>query len=256
MSSRLKRTSTKRTYAKHSHAENVQFPMPVISQDDGVLVLHFESDYIQSQMVVAEPDFLALAYTRTMMAFEAFMPTPGRIALIGLGGGSIAKWCRRHHPKAKLTVVEINPHVIAVRDVFQIPPDDRSFRIVCEDGAKFVAKTTARFDVLLVDCFGSDHLPQDLCSHEFYRNCHRTLRASGLMVANICGKNHRSVISRIRKSFAGQVLLLSDDLGNTVVFACKGKALWSHNEDADSFRIRVKQFERKHRLGKALAPKT
>jgi spermidine synthase len=230
-------------------------PVPVVSQEGGVLILHFESDYIQSQMVVDEPDFLALAYTRTMMAFEIFTPCPGEIALIGLGGGSIAKWCYRHHPKTKLTVVEINPHVIAVRDVFRVPQDNKRFRILCEDGAKFLAKTSARFDLLLIDCFSSDHLPEELCSQEFYDHCHKALTDVGLMVVNLCVKNFRGILSRIRKSFGEQILLSTDDHGNTVVFACKGELLWPKNEDATSFRLKLRKFERKYGLGGAIAPR-
>jgi spermidine synthase len=141
-----------------------------VSQQDGVRTLHFGSNYIQSQMLVEELNCLAFAYTRAMMVFETFVPLPREIALIGLGGGSIAKWCHRHHPKAKVTMVEINPHVIAVRDAFKIPQVDQRFRIVCEDGAKFVAESSTRFDVLLADCFTADCPPQELCSQEFLRS--------------------------------------------------------------------------------------
>ena len=218
--------------------------------------MHFESDYIQSQMLVGDPDFLALAYTRTMMAFEVFTPLPREIALIGLGGGSLAKWCYRHHPETRLTVVEINPHVIALGDVFHIPRADERLRILCEDGAKFVEQTAHRFDVLLVDCFSEDNLPPELCSQKFYDDCKGALTASGLMVANLCGKDHRDVLSRIRKSFGGKVLLSTDKDGNTVVFACKGELLWPKNESTGSLRKRLQSFERKYRLGRALAPST
>ena len=33
----------------------------------------------------------------------------------------MAKWCHRHLPQADITVVEINPHVIALRDRFYMP---------------------------------------------------------------------------------------------------------------------------------------
>jgi spermidine synthase len=229
--------------------QSLQLPVPVVSQDDGVMVMHFGSDYIQSQMLIDNPDFLALGYTRTMMAFELFQPVPEKIALIGLGGGSIAKWCYRHHPEASLVVVEINQHVIALRDVFRVPQDQQRFKVICEDGAKFVALNTSSFDVLLVDCFNSDQLPPELCSQEFYDSCQRTLTEEGLMVANICGKNYRSVVARIRKSFGGQVLLSRDALGNTVVFACNGTPAWAPDENAESFQKSVKRFERKYRLG-------
>jgi spermidine synthase len=255
MPSPVKRPAIHRPTKATPSTNHNQLPVPVVSQASGVLTLHFGSDYIQSQMVLKEPDFLALAYTRTMMAFELFAPAPREIALIGLGGGSIAKWCYRHHPKTKITVIELNPHVIAVRQAFRIPKDNRRFQILCEDGAKFVAKTPGRFDVLLVDCFTQKYAPKDLCSREFYENCNQALAEGGLMVVNVCVKNHRRILSRIHKSFDGQVLLSTDKDGNTVVFACKGKLLWPKNESANSFRLKLRKFELKYGLRKALVPR-
>lgn len=229
-------------------------PVPVVSEKAGVLTLHFESDYVQTQMLIEDPDFLALAYTRIMMSFELFKPEPRNIALIGLGGGSLAKWCYRHHTKAKLTVIEINPHVIAVRDAFRIPPDDHRFHILCEDGTKFVARKSSEFDVLLVDVFGVDSLPEELCSQSFYDNCYQSLNESGLMVVNLCGKESRKILNRIRRRFEGQILVLPDGNGNKVVFACKGKLLWPKNESSDSFQLKLKKFEKKHGLAKAMKP--
>ena len=57
------------------------------------------------------------------------------------GGGSLAKFCYRHLPDTCITVVEINPHVIALRDEFKVPPDDRRFRVVEADGVHFAAHT-------------------------------------------------------------------------------------------------------------------
>ena len=240
---------------KSSVASHTLQPVPVLSKKGGVLTLHFGSEYIQSQMVVDEPDFLALAYTRTMMSFEIFLPKPRNIALIGLGGGSIAKWCYRHHAKSRLTVVEINPHVIAVREAFRVPRASQRFRILCEDGAHFVSKPPTRFDVLLIDCFTTDCVPPELSSQTFYDNCRRTLTSGGLMVANLCGQKHSGVISMIRESFRGKILLSNDDDGNTVAFACKGKLLWAKDEDEDSLQRKLKEFERKYALGRAMAPK-
>jgi spermidine synthase len=229
-------------------------PVPVVSEEAGVLTLHFQSDYVQSQMLLDQPDSLTLAYSRNMMAFELFKPVPQTIAMIGLGGGSMAKWCYRYHPEAELTVVEINPHVIALRDRFRIPADDHRFRILCEDGTKFVARTSSKFDVLLVDAFGTDHLPAELCTQRFYDDCYQTLTGSGLLVVNLCGEDNRTILTRIHGSFSGQVLLSPDADGNTVVFACKGDLPWSKDESLASLRIKLRKFEKKYGLGKAMAP--
>lgn len=252
MSSQAKR-STINDGAKSASASPL--PVPVVSEDNGILTLHFESAYVQSQMVLDNPDFLAFAYTRTMMAFELFLPNPRQIALLGLGGGSIAKWCYRHHPRTRLTVVEINPQVIALRDAFKVPGESRRFQILCQDAAKFVSAIADRFDVLLVDCFNGDHVPSELASQEFYDHCHRALTESGLMVVNLCFKHHRRILSRMRKSFAGKILLSTDRDGNTVVFASKGKLLWPENETPTSFKRKLRTFEVKHGFGKAMAPR-
>ena len=46
-----------------------------------------------------------------MMGFLLFKPEPGNIAMIGLGGGSLAKFCHRDLPRSRIQAIEINPHV-------------------------------------------------------------------------------------------------------------------------------------------------
>jgi spermidine synthase len=236
------------------HSDYSAVPVPVVSEEAGVLTLHFQSDYVQSQMLLDDPDCLTLSYSRSMMAFELFKPAPLKIAMIGLGGGSIAKWCYRHHPNSQFTVVEINPHVIALRNRFRIPEDDHRFRIICEDGTKFVANISREVDVLLVDAFGINRVPPELCTQRFYDDCYLALTATGLMVVNVCGESHREILARIRKSFSGKVLLSPDNDGNTVVFASKGELLWPKGESSGSFQMKRRKFEKKHGLGQAMKP--
>ena len=122
---------------------------PFVREELDSQSLHFSDAAIQSRMVLRHPDALALEYTRTMMGVLMFDPAPARVLMIGLGGGSLAKFCHRHLPRSELVVVEINPHVIALRERFKVPPDGTRFRIVEDDGARFVATTPLRFDVLM-----------------------------------------------------------------------------------------------------------
>src|SRR5512146_1660508 len=97
---------------------------PFVHEGSNRKGLYFSISEIQSRMDLRDPFALDLEYTRTMMGFLLFRPDPRQIAMIGLGGGSLAKFCHRHLPAARLQVVEINPHVIALRDEFHVPPDD------------------------------------------------------------------------------------------------------------------------------------
>jgi spermidine synthase len=237
-----------------SRKDSSSLPIPAISEEDGILTLHFQSDYVQSQMVLERPDFLALTYTRMMMAFELFKPNPRNIALIGLGGGSLTKWCYRHHPEAMLTAVEINPQVILLRDRFHIPQEDHRFQILCEDGTKFVARHSGELDLLLVDAFDVDSLPENLCSEHFYDNCYRALARQGLLVVNLCAADNHMIFARILRSFGGQAVSSPDQDGNVIVFACKGKLLWPEGASEGFLEAKRIEFEQKYELSKAMSP--
>lgn len=102
-------------------------------------------------MLLSQPNELAVDYTRTMMGFLLLKQNPRHILMIGLGGGSLAKFCHQHLPDTELTVIEINPLVIALRGEFQVPDDGERFHVIEADGANFMRETDQLFDVVLVD---------------------------------------------------------------------------------------------------------
>ncbi|MFL6625907.1 MAG: hypothetical protein ACJ8G1_05605 [Vitreoscilla sp.] len=197
---------------------------PFVHRTQKMKSLHFSMAEVQSSMDLACPDSLDLAYTRTMMGFLLFHPRPSRIAMIGLGGGSLAKFCYRHLPEADITVLEINPHVIALRHEFSIPEDDARFRVIRADGSRYVRAHEGAFDVLLVDGYDSDGLPGALSSKRFYDDVFDCLRPSGVMSANIHLDNEEFalLLARVGRSFHGAPLAVKDrESGNAIVFARK-----------------------------------
>jgi len=194
--------------------------------------LHFSICEIQSRMQTFNPHALDLEYTRTMMGFLLFNNRPDTIGMIGLGGGSLAKFCHAHLPQTRIDVVEINPHVIALRDVFHIPRDNARFSVRRGDGAEFVRSIPHRLDVLMVDGYDSDGIPPSLCSQGFYDDCRESLRQHGLLVANLhmghC--DYATHVERIGRAFNDHILVVGDrDYGNSIVFACNGRRLQCHS---------------------------
>lgn len=199
-----------------------QFVKPFIYETADSKALHFSICEIQSRMRLLSPDLLDLAYTRTMMAFLLFVPRPEQLAMIGLGGGSLAKFCHRYLTATRIEVVEINPHVIALRDQFQVPPDDARLQISRGDGADFVRHGSGRLDVLLVDGFDHEGQPPALCSQAFYDDCREVLRSDGLLVVNLhtAHADFARHVARLERAFEGDVLLVGDDdCSNTIAFA-------------------------------------
>ena len=199
--------------------------------------LHFSEQVIQSSMSLLNPDALELEYTRMMMGFLLFNPEPDRIVMVGLGGGSLAKFCHRHLPRSQVEALEINPAVIALRGDFMVPPDDERFRVIACDAAEFLGGASDHADVILLDGFGDQGMPDALCSEAFYADCLRALRDDGLLVINF-HVNHplyHEYLARVRESFGAAMFeVVDDDMTNSIVFACKGDLL----DDPASARLR------------------
>lgn len=203
-------------------------PQPYVVDSHGLRTLHFTPDCVQSSMRLDDPWALDLAYTRTMMGFLLFVPRPRRISLIGLGGGSLLKFCHRHLPQARLQVAELNPKVLALREHFMVPPEDDRLSLHLDDGAHFVRQAHAACEVLLLDGFDPSGMPEALCSQRFFDDAMLALDDGGLMVINLHAADPRMalIMGRLARSFEGeQALLAVIDAGggNRVVFAWRGR---------------------------------
>jgi len=158
------------------------------------------------------------------MLFLLFNHTPARILLLGLGGGSLAKFCYRRLPGAAITAVEVNPDVIALREAFRIPPDDDRFRVICANGADYVARSGRSKDVILADACDSEGVAPELDAIEFYQNAHRCLSRGGVFIANVCGdlNDCAAHVGKIRTVFGDEIMTLQvRPDGNLIVFAFK-----------------------------------
>lgn len=202
--------------------------VPFVRQELTSKALYFSIEEVQSRMQLRDPDALDLRYTRTMMGFLMFEPAPKEIAMVGLGGGSLAKFCLRYLPKARIDVVEVNPRVIALRDEFEVPPDSARFRVLEDDGARYMRCAERCYDVVMLDAFGPQGLPRQLCTQRFYDDCGDALKADGLLVANFhsAAGNFDACVRRIERSFGSNSLVVDDrQARNSIVFARKGGAL-------------------------------
>ena len=220
-----------------------------VSEEGGVRSLHLGGDAIQSSIRLSRPDELALDYTRAMMAFLLFQPQPREVLMIGLGGGSMARYIHQRMPQTHTTVVEINPKVLVVaRSMFHFPADDARLSVQIADGAAYVADTPKPADVLLVDGFDDGEQPAVLCAQAFYDACYAALRPGGVMAVNFMAEEEELDVfmQRIEKAFDANVVSLDAvDRVNVIAFAFKrypDKLAW------DELKARARQLKETHDL--------
>ena len=205
-----------------------------VSEKFGVRSLHIGSDTVQSAMRIARPIDLELAYTRSMMACLLFLGDPRDVLMVGLGGGSVAKYVRHHFPSARVRVLELNPQVVAIaRQCFLVPPDDPRFEVIIGDGAEYMARTDIAADLIMVDGYDAESHVEELATREFYGHCRERLAPGGMLVVNLWGgdRQFNEVLKRIEAAFpAGNLCLPARKPGNVIAFGFRdppGPLRWS-----------------------------
>jgi spermidine synthase len=210
-----------------------------VSERYGVRSLHIGSDTVQSAMRLKAPNELELAYTRSMMAFLLFVPDPQHVLMIGLGGGSVAKFIHHKMPAVKVQAVEVSPRVVSIaRQCFNVPPNGPRFEIIVTDGAEYARRDDVGTDVLMVDGYDADAHVEELASAAFYESCRARLNSGGMLVVNLWGgdKEFHVLLQRIHKAFpAGTLCLPASRPGNVIAFGFRDapapfawKALFRH----------------------------
>jgi spermidine synthase len=235
---------------------------PVIHEGLRTRSLCFDALGIQSSMRRSDPLELDLSYTRAMMSFQLFHPNPKDILIVGLGGGSLSKYCFHKFPSARVTTVEIDNRVIALREQFHIPPESERFRIVHADAAEYLSDKVGVADVILLDGFDAFGLPACLSSQSFYDCCHTALQDEGVLVANLLNSDPRLTthLDRLRRACDGKLFRTTARReGNTIAIGIKQATVpgWldlyaraeaiTKSMGLDLYRY-VKKMERHHRV--------
>lgn len=159
---------------------------PFVFDDGDIRTLHFDERIVQSAMRLSAPDELLIHYTQAMTGFLLFNPAPEHILLIGLGGGSLVKYCYKHLPSTRLTVLEIDADVIALREQFMIPADDARLQVLHADARTYLREMAGEAaDVILLDGFDANGAVAELNSYVFFEDCRRVLRDGGVLLMNM-----------------------------------------------------------------------
>ena len=113
--------------------------------------------------------------------------TAKRVLIIGGGDGGMLREVAKHRSVEHITMVEIDGTVVDMCKEF-LPNhskgafDDPRLNLVIDDGMRFVATTTEKFDVIISDSTDPIGPGEVLFSENFYQACHRCLNEGGILV--------------------------------------------------------------------------
>lgn len=141
----------------------------------------------QSCLDTRHPDRIVMNYPKMMLGALFVNPAPQSVLIIGLGGGTIPRTLRRLVPNVRIDVVEIDPAVVRVAGrYFNFVAGDKT-RVIEADGRVYVKRAlrgTQRYDMIMLDAFDHEYIPEHLLTQEFLQEVKALLAPGGVLAAN------------------------------------------------------------------------
>ena len=114
-------------------------------------------------------------------------PAPTNVLVVGLGGGTLPTALSELYPNASIDVVEIDPAVVVVaKRYFGFEPTEhmRVFEHDARVWAKRAASNSKRYDLIMLDAFNGDYIPEHLMTKEYLSETRELLTDEGVLASN------------------------------------------------------------------------
>ncbi len=148
-----------------------------------------------------------------------------RVLMIGLGGGTIAyQMDEIFGDKIRMDIVEINEKMVSIAE--KVLPKRIRSNLFIDDGASFVARTTRRYDIILLDAYDSMRIPQQFLEEDFVRDAFQKLSKNGILTVNYAlnfngMENLNNYIRKLSKLFKVYRVDTSSTPGNIILLNSK-----------------------------------
>ena len=120
------------------------------------------------------------SYTYMMDALSQ-QSSPGDALILGFGGGIIPK--KLSAKGFNIDVVEIDPITLEIAEkFFKYKKINTNFYF--EDARTYVRKCKKKYDLIIIDLFFADGIPEHLTTMEFYDNLKNCLHDDGILISN------------------------------------------------------------------------
>jgi spermidine synthase len=139
----------------------------------------------QSCMSLSSENAVLFDYVKMLLSTLFIKEDPRKILIIGLGGASLPKALNILVPNAKIHIVEINPAIPLIAEQYFGYKQNDTNKIFVADGIEYVKDSrSARYDIIFIDAFGVDYIPEGFLTNSFMSDIKRILKEDGIVAMN------------------------------------------------------------------------
>ena len=157
------------------------------------VVLHFGKPKIIAGGVTQSGEYMADLLDRSLVLINK--NNPANILILGLGGGSIVGHINRRWPKAQITGVEIDEHMVEMGKKYLDLDASKNLTVVVDDAFQYIGSKQNAFDLVIINLALGLDFPKEAESDSFIEKVRDSLKNGGVVVINrTYSKSHESDI--------------------------------------------------------------
>lgn len=143
--------------------------------------------YIQAEGLTQSGGIVETIWKSTLKKVHRSLPTVHRSLILGLGGGTVAKLIRKNWTDAKITGIDIDPHMIELGQKY-LGLDKTNIEIKIADALDFLtvhrSRSTVHFDLIIVDLYNGDKYPEKFELETYMNLVKKNLKVGGVAIFN------------------------------------------------------------------------
>jgi spermidine synthase len=162
----------------------------VVQRDDGSRVLEL-NEGVADQSIWYPRSVLTGGYWDLFLLLPPLLERqPQTMLVLGDAGGTIPRAYARFYPHVHVDGVELDPDVTEAARRFFGLDRIRTLRTITDDGRRFLERTDARYDIVVVDAYRQPYVPFQLATKEFFELVRDHLRPGGVVALNVAATPH------------------------------------------------------------------
>ncbi|MGA1741414.1 MAG: spermidine synthase [Pseudohongiellaceae bacterium] len=235
------------------HQERSLYRNIIVTEDSTRRCLRFtitrRTGQNQSCRFLENPQELVFPYAKMTLSSLLIQDNPQRILIIGLGGGTLPEVYHTLFPEAEIIISEIDEAVLNVAEEFFEFEQTDLIKVDIGDGRVYVKRAALRnevFDLVIIDAFNGEYIPEHLMTEEFLEEIKLLLPENGMLVANTFSTSRLyDAESQTYQNVFGEIInLRMSNTGNRIIMASMQELpdLFTLNRRAANWRSRLEMF--------------
>ncbi len=194
----------------------------------------------QSSIDLSNRNNVIMEYVRHALVGLGYATQHNNALIVGMGGGVFSNQLAEHIPDIKIDAIEIDPVVTKVaQDYFAVKPN-KHYQIHIQDGLEYLQATDKRYDIILLDAYDADGIPEHLATQAFFNLAASKLNSGGVIVANLgldTPRRYLILAEHLRKASGATLCIHGKTESNLTVIAGKAETLSTVNTQSTFERL-------------------